>query len=202
MILEWSQGVSPRKKKTSPLKNSTKRSSPTNQAEIHKNQAVDLVFPYQFPPVFPNGSNGSPKENHLMGPLKTPWNRSHLARANSAKRINLRRFDPRGLRRIGKNHPTELGWWGEASLLVAACFHEKFKPQNWIVLAGRDENTKIIHIYKQMVFFFMMNSLTNEWKHIHPKTGSKKKGDQEFSPQPTKLTFFGVFQNKESFINR
>ena len=36
LIREWSQGVSPKKKTTSPFKNSTKRSQPTNQAEIHK----------------------------------------------------------------------------------------------------------------------------------------------------------------------
>ena len=59
-----------------------------------------LMFPYQFPPVF-GWINGTPY-CHLRGPLTT----RNLARANSAKRINLSKGRTTGLR-IGKSSR----WW-------------------------------------------------------------------------------------------
>lgn len=197
LIREWSQGVSPKKKTTSPFKNSTKRSQPTNQAEIHKKSSCWPGVPFTNSSIFSqNGSNGSPWKYHLMGPLGTaPWNRYHTWPEPTQQSESTSGHEPRGLRRIGKNHPTEMGWWGEASLLVAFSFfllNSNLKIGSFLVC--RDEHTK--NMYKQMVFFFMMNSLTNEWKHIHPKTGSKKKATRNCPLNPLNWPFLVSFKTK------
>ena len=200
LIREWSQGVSPKKKKKKNDQSFQKfyQAITTNRSSWNSQKIKLLTWCslYQFLHFFPNGSNGSPWKYHLMGPLGTaPWNRYHTWPEPTQQSESTSGHEPRGLRRIGKNHPTEMGWWGEASLLVAFSFfllNSNLKIGSFLVC--RDEHTK--NMYKQMVFFFMMNSLTNEWKHIHPKTGSKKKATRNCPLNPLNWPFLVSFKTK------